>query len=360
MDIIDFVRLQQYDLTREQLISFRILNSEINKRAKESSRGNICPICKNVCFSFCNSHSIPKYVLREIAFNGMVWTGSDISGPAIANKPDGINRTLVFNSICEHCDNTYFKEYETPIVQPRRLSDVEINEIAVKNLLRYIYKRKNDFYRYQILAEKNPFIPGLPNQVMLASLDVKEYDLFLKQLISKKTKHFFYIIDEIDLDYNVQFAYQGFTALINGFDSQIINDVYNYDFNYKIQRLGIAVFPYKNTTKIVLFCKEGDSRLRLFYKQYKKLPLEKKLYVINYLILLYEEEWCVSASFNQTKLNQETLNIIKQTQNTLFNTDNPFISEDDIDKAIRRKIVDEKLFVLKTEGNIFNFLKKEQ
>ena len=363
-DKVTFKRFERYNLSKKELKELSIFRSELNKKATDASKEEKCLICGRPFTSFCVSHSIPRFVLNGIATEGLVLRGMDVINIVGKIKPVGIGKVLTFSSICQQCDSIYFREYENPEAFAKPLSFLEINEIAVKNYLRYIYKRKRELSQFELfLKEVNDkqindlsIIKGLLNKIELARIDVREYSSSLNQLIKKKSEQNFYVIDEIDLDYNVHFAYQGFVALINGFDEKIINDTFNYDERYKIQRLGIVVFPFKNSTKIIVFCKDGDTRLRLFYKTYKKLSLQEKLYVINYMLLLYEEEWCVPASFDIKLLNKETMDVIMQTQDAEYLTTNPFVSGEKIHEMIVNSIQDK--YVLHTKGNIYNFLSK--
>lgn len=365
MEKVIFKELPERKLSKRQRVGLSILEGEIRKKAAKDSKAGTCAICDEPCSKFCDSHSIPRFVLEDVAENGLLFRGADF---AIDSKktirPTGVSKTWLFSSICHKCDNSYFQEYEDPKALMGPISSLEINEIAIKNQLRYAYKRKNDYYKIKTLLEKmknngiydDHLYIDLQNKLFLADMDVKEHGAIIKQLISKKTEKHFYVIDEIDLDYNVSFAYQGFVTLINGFDKGIINNVFNYDPNYKMQPLSISVFPYKNHTKILLFCKDGDNRLRQFYKPYKKLSLDEKLYAINYVLLLYEEEWVVPGSFDVNLLNEQTLKLIRQLPDAEILTNNPNITKKEADNAVISSIEDR--YIIKTKGDIFNFLQK--
>lgn len=44
----------------------------IVKESKRTAKMESCPICGKIQTSFCNSHSIPQFVLQNIACNGML------------------------------------------------------------------------------------------------------------------------------------------------------------------------------------------------------------------------------------------------------------------------------------------------
>ena len=318
-----------------------------------------CPICKRVVSSFCKSHSLPRFVLKNISPSGKILTGVSFRSDDFKGST-GVNNTLTFSSICRECDGKYFQEYENEKVFFDKLSDIAINEIAVKNHLRYAYKQEQQMIFLKAhfkKVDKYPpeFIAFLENRLFLTELALKDTNNLVIKLLNKKDAKNFYVIDEIDLDYKTQIAYQGFVTLRYGFDNLIVNDTYNYDPKYKIQHLGICIIPHSKGTKILLFCEDGATRMKYFYKKYKTLALDEKLYVINYILLMCEEEWVLDAEFDKKKLNKDTLILINQRDDV----SSYLYSEEELKnyKIPERLLID--TFQLKTEGNIYNFLEQK-
>lgn len=189
--------------------------------------------------------------------------------------------------------------------------------------------------------------------MFLSKQNVVDTNEQLQKYKRKKNEHIFYVIDEIDLDYPTEIAYQGFVTLVYGFDG-LINNIYDYEASKKMQQLSICVIPHSKGTKIVLYCEEGLSKLKQFYKKYRTLNLDEKLYVINYILLLYEEEWIVGASFNK-KLNKETLMLINQHDTVFQDINSPY------GLLEAKELIEEvkETFQLKTSGNIYNFLERK-
>lgn len=48
------------------------IHSRISAKARRNSKLSYCYFCKTKCSGFCKSHSIPEFVLTNIAKNGMV------------------------------------------------------------------------------------------------------------------------------------------------------------------------------------------------------------------------------------------------------------------------------------------------
>ena len=315
-----------------------------------------CMLCGERVNGFCKSHSLPKFVLKTCSSNGKIRIGKTFQNDSY-NDVSGIGNTLIFTSICDKCDNTFFQDYEHERVFFDKLSDTSINEIAIKNYLRYLHKQKIETAKFEKLLkldvkhyEEKQFYE---NQLFLCKQNVIDINKKLLIFKNRKVEHNFYIIDEIDLDYSTEIAYQGFVTLTYGFDG-LINNIYDYNLLTKMQQLGICIIPHSKGTKILLFCEEGLSRMKLFYKTFRKLSLDEKLYVLNYILLLYDEEWVVDASFNK-KLNKETLMLINQ-HDTVFQEayyQHELIETDKLIKVIK------DIFELETSGNIYNFLKRK-
>lgn len=116
----------------------------------------------------------------------------------------------------------------------------------------------------------------------------------------------------------------------------------------------IAIFPLQTKSKILLLKEDGNDRLKLFYKDYKKLSLEEKLYAINYILLLYAEDIAFKPEIMiKIKINEETLKLINTTMNPESITTNE-LSEKEYHKLVLQNVLDK--FRLKTEGSILNFL----
>jgi hypothetical protein len=143
--------------------------------------------------------------------------------------------------------------------------------------------------------------------------------------------------------------------LVSGFEGELINDIYNLDIKYNIQGLHIAIFPLSDDkTKILLFMKDGHTRLRPFYKNYRKLSLNDKLCVINYILLLYSEDWVCSPSAIDILSSDEKLKeVIKTVSNSTIQFGDDFEK-----KQFERKVREAALmkFKLKIDGELYNFL----
>ena len=210
----------------------------------------------------------------------------------------GVQNAGVFYSICSECDNTVFQVYEDESVYKNKPSQQVLAAIALKCSLQNIYKRNFEKELYKLIYKNYEEIFNCQQIERTNELDLRDYNEDLKKAricLNKADVEGYYLIYYTLLNYTVPIAFQGKISLYVGFDGKVINDIYNYNPNYKIKGLYISVFPLKNSTAILLFIDQNENRYRSFYKPFKKLSEQDKLSVINYLIFLYSEDFFCSC-----------------------------------------------------------------
>ena len=282
-------------LQRDKALSRNI--SEARKRAKRDT----CMYCGKQATSFCNSHSVPRFVLDNIDVTGEVLSHNAILHlPTSALKENpGLKKAGTFQMICEDCDHVIFRDYENPesySISSSLSSDI-LAQIALKNYLFVIAKRRFEIELRKITQEKVGFDIG-QEEIEVLKMDLHNYTnkyRKAKNAVTKKSNSYYMFYYKL-LDYVVPIAYQGVVALSVGLNGQVINDVYNYNPKYCVSDLHICVFPLKSKTAIMLFIENGDKRYRKFYKEFDKLPVEEQLGIINYILFLYTEDYFASKS----------------------------------------------------------------
>lgn len=339
--------------------------SAFQRQVRENAKLKKCIICGKDCSSFCNSHTIPQFVLKKIAKNGELVTGMSLLKNPLLDREVGIKKTITFNIICNDCDNTLFQEYEDSNAYNKKISMQMIQKIALKNHLRMLAKRLQEIENHKMLFDSMIDNYGLEfdeenmvdiqtfiEHTKVDSIDIIDFTKEIENNLNGKTKY--YVIDEIDLNYVVPIAFQGTLNLVSGFNGELINDIYNYNQKYKLLDLQVVIFPLENKTKIVLFKEDGVDKLKYFYKEYKKLTLNERLYVINYILLLYTEDYAIDPEFlEKNNINEETYNLIKTTSISMSAEGLIMTKEEYKKKAIKLVCDTHKL---EKSGNIFNFL----
>ena len=88
--------------------------SKFMKESRSAAKRNKCFHCKKEVSSFCNSHSVPAFTLRNIAKNGNLVNLNNFIEIPFQDKQSGLQKTGTFQIICKNCDNTIFADYENP------------------------------------------------------------------------------------------------------------------------------------------------------------------------------------------------------------------------------------------------------
>lgn len=303
------------------------LEIELNKKMSKAMRDvrseiktGQCLYCKKTVGSFCNSHNVPRFCLENIGIDGEVAGINSIlnlpkMGVSAGKKTQGINEAGTFSLICRACDSSIFQDYENPNnyesgkVPTQRM----LAQIAMKNYLKFIYKRKMEIAMMQHALEKvseygSEYDLGIDilSKEFAARKATSEIDLEsyfqcferAKKNIEKENKRGYFLFYYKLLDYVTPVAIQTPITVAIDLNGNVINDIFNMDPNYQPSDLHLCVFPLKDTTAVIIFFEEGEKKYSKFRKQFKKLDDESKLGVINYLIFLYTEDYFLAKELS--------------------------------------------------------------
>ena len=315
--------LDNIQLSNEQIIELKKKSSRIIAKARELAKEEKCLYCNQRVSSFCNSHSIPDFCLRNIDVNGKLNSSNLLMELPILKDTTGISNSGTFHLICNKCDSIIFKDYEnSESLESKSISQKMLAQIAMKNLLKMIDKRKFEIALYSIMLEEI-FNKEIFMRKKICELDLSNYmsgyEIAKKASTDKLSDKYFLIYSDL-LDYVVPIAYQGTVALISDLKGNIVNDIYNKSDKYIVQDLHIGVFPLKDKTSIIMFVNNGSMRYKNFCRQFKRLSREEKLGVINYIIFLYTEDYFISKQINES-IDFENLKTIAK-KSTIAYTEN--------------------------------------
>lgn len=185
-----------------------------------------------------------------------------------------------------------------------------IAQIAIKDYLRSISKRKHEIALYDNMKDLGLSKDYFLQKQIINNLDLQEYiEEFnrAKRVAEKRWENEYYLFYYQKLDYVVPIAFQGNVALMLDFEGSIINDIYNKSPKYKIKSIHICVFPLENSSVILLFVDSKHKRYRSFYKQFKKLTHTDKLAAINFIIFSYSEDVFINKKVNEKVLKHQGL-----------------------------------------------------
>ena len=312
---------EEKDLLRTDL-SYKKRMSKINKDVRNAAKRDTCYFCGKVVTSFCNSHSVPRFCLENIATQGEVLTLNAIVDNPLIEREKGIKKAGTFQLICNDCDSKIFSDYENPDNYVSKPSAKMIAQMALKNSLKSISKMLFEIELFNLsskTSETARSFTKIKNEIN--EIDLKEYEKSYKKAkraIEKNSTSDYYVCYYEKLDYVVPIAFQASMAMVMDFEGNIINDIYNPSSKYVIQNIHISILPLKTETVIVMFIEDGDKRYRRFYKQFNKLPLEDKLAALTYIIFLYSEDIYFSKSIEKEVIESQALCGAGRTTQDMF------------------------------------------
>lgn len=307
-------------------------NIEIKKKVdaliregRDAAKGEKCYYCGKEVSSFCNSHSIPAFCLRNIATNGEVLTLNSLVENPVMESKKGVKKAGTFQIICRECDSNIFSEYENPENYSRPPTSKMIAQIALKNSLKHISKRLFETEFFKAAEEKY----GHGRNIFQAKIEMNNLDLAeyiqnfqkARKAIERDDSCAYYVCYYERLNYVVPIAFQCPISLVYDFNGNVINDIYNSSPDYKIKNLNLCVFPLEKETIIIMFIEDGDKRLRKFYKQFNSLTLEDKLAALTFIMFAYSEEIYFSKSIEkEVKSSQSLCEVGRSSQEILSPT----------------------------------------
>lgn len=307
------------DKNRDVIIDATKEFNKLMRDGREHAKLNNCYYCGIECDGFCNSHTVPRFCLKNIAKEGKVFYSNTILDFPLQKKEKGINEAGAFRLICQKCDNEVFQDYENPDNYEELPSVSMLAQIDMKNNLKNISKRLIEKELYDIMPGKIGLSEGLAQrQNEVNDLDLKEYKeayIRAKKCSLKPFPGDYYIGYYTKLPYVVPIAFQGTISLIFDLEGNVINNVYKQDPKYKIKYINLCIFPLKEYSVVMIFVDRKNERYSRFFKQLKKInSLEEQLSVINYILFLYSEDYFLSPNVPQNDLKKLTALSAKTSQ----------------------------------------------
>lgn len=298
-------------VSKEELIEFNKIMSQLTKRAEANINRDTCFLCGQKK-RLINSHSIPEQILNNISQNGCVDTIAALLKIPKLEKSHGVNKSGTFRLLCQDCDNKTFADYENFNNFPSKPNGTFLAEIALKTYLKELNKKmlevpqwRDQEFRELIfpdnLNEKtDPLIRtiiyeskigSMNNLLNRAAQDEKLYKAdieYAKKYLGTHGKSNGYFLHYYkQLNYVCPIAFQGRVTLWGGFDDEMVNCINDKE---RYSDLHICVFPMRDHTKVFLFTKNNDKTLRRFIKSFNRLNPEDQLRTICYIIFVYSEE----------------------------------------------------------------------
>ena len=284
------------------------------KSVQNDSKPNKCILCGQPKTSFCNSHSVPRMCLKNIAVDGKVLQANGLVGADIIDVEKGINNSGTFHFICNECDSKVFQDYENPDawtdVAP---TDRVLAQIALKDVLLMLSKRNMETLLWQRAAEMSN-IGGMDYMRTVQELDIRDFteEMELYKGITAETNEQFKVVFYEKLPYTVPIATQVALVLDKDFEGNEIKEIFNISEDVRIQNLHISIFPLEDSSVVIVFYHRRDKNYRRFHRQFNCLSHEKKLEYINYWIFKYTENYFFSPRIKSILEEDEKLQMLSQ------------------------------------------------
>ena len=273
-------------LTPEKIIETRKTLNRLIKNAMKKARHKECMLCGKKG-GFCDSHTIPKFCLKNIVWNGKLNSFNTLIDSKLLSNDSGISNAGIFHIICKECDGSAFQDYEKAEAYETCPTEKMLNQIALKTALRDIYKHEIEvkLFEESMLEMKEIF----DAQISARKLDVQEcYEIYdISKSFLTTSESWIKVISYDRLNYTCPIAFHGMVPLVTGLDGEIINDNFNYNLDYKTEYLHVAVFPLKDATAVILFVNSKSTRYMKFEERITRMTQ------VNDLKLLIVSSFCI-------------------------------------------------------------------
>ena len=275
---------------------------QINDRMREAQRKvkpEKCILCGKPQNGYCNSHSVPQMILRNIAQDGKVLQANALIDIEVIDKENGINKSGTFYMICDECDHIYFRDYENPENLHEKPTDRMMAEIALKNTLIKLYKQMTAKELITSLQRETGRIKHFEIYSEATGLDIRDYreeiDLY-KSIINNDDTGCFQILFWKKLPYVTPIAAQTMFALPEDLNGGKLNDIYDFSKDIRMEEIHVCVFPLEDETIVLVFCHKKDRKCKALLRQFKMRTDAEDLQYINWMVFKYSEDYFMSKS----------------------------------------------------------------
>lgn len=296
----------RYELMDDNLIEIRkkinTLINESQRRAKKTE----CIWCGKKTTSFCNSHSVPQCVLKNIEIEGKLDYYNTLSKIPYMNLDKGLNEAGRFKLLCRECDNHLFKDYEDIDSLSAEPNGKMLSEIALKNLLVMLNKRYIEIETQKIIQETRKDLSwyNTKKRILIKELDLKDYRreyIRTKNIILNQDNNAYRLIFWKKLDHVIPIAFQGLVVLYGDLEGNMVSDIYDYSKDNRVKNLHICLFPLKNESVIFMFYHKDDHEYDAFAEQFEALDDTQKLQLVGYIIYEHCDDMFFAKKFPHRK-----------------------------------------------------------
>ena len=292
----------------EKQIETRKSSFAFYKEANKDLKILQCPFCGQKSPALCDSHSVPEFILRNIAGEvGCVDNIYNILDICIQKEKLGVGQAGCFKMICRNCDSQAFQNYEDEISLLKFNKEKHIlSEIALKNILRNMYGMMDQMAIYYAVYDKY----GISNHFTYASVCLHDLDCYMtemNQIIDikiEKGQGDYKIIYKNYLEYIAPIAFQGCFEMKFDCIGELIPILHTEKDDY-LRLLHIAIFPLSSKTLVLVFVRDNCYEYSELIKQFKLKNEAEKLDFINYIIFKCSDNFFLSKKINKEVYSRE-------------------------------------------------------
>lgn len=303
----------------EKIIEIRKNYSKLINKSKQQAKKSECLWCGKKITRFCNSHSVPQCILKNIDTDGKVDYFNSMLDIPMLNSDKGIGEAGTFKLLCNNCDSKIFQDYEDMDKLCLEPTEIMLEEIALKNVVMMLNKRFLEIELFNNMQKE--FEAPYPYDIKQEVNSLDERDFWwdfnrIKEMINlpNEQKSIYKIFFWEKLDYVIPIAYQGMITLYGDLEGHIVTDMYNKSENIIINHMHICMFPLKSCSVVFAFYHEDDKEYHNFAEQFKNLDKEEQLTVLSYIVYEYSEDMLLAKKFPHRTW------IINKMRDTFMNT----------------------------------------
>lgn len=304
--------------TSSKEIRNRKLASDLFHKVEEDMKPSHCLLCGKKSTSFCNSHVVPQFILKEIAENGELFYGQSLCALDDNTIPtkSGIKNAFPFRLICKDCDQKRFSTYESPkTITDFDNFDIETQkkilcEMAIKAHLAHLNTKMSQVSMLRIVYPiENAAIKGLGIKSAY-ELDIEEHRDYIKKLSKyEKEKTFpFVVLYNKLLDCASPIATQTLLAHVYDLNGNMIFNPTDLTKSHLFKYTYLMVFPYHGKTRILFYVEKSNmSAVKTIVADFNSLNDKEKLDFLFVSLMIYDEQFYIKPSVRQLMVRDKML-----------------------------------------------------
>lgn len=304
--------------TSKREIRNKKLTSDLLHKIEEDMKPSHCLLCGKKSTSFCNSHVVPQFILKEIAENGELYYGQSLyalNDNTIQTK-SGIKNAFPFRLICKECDQKRFSTYESPkMITDFDIFNIETQkkilcEMAIKAHLAHLNTKMSQASMLRIVYPiENIAIKSLGIKSAY-ELDIEEHRDYIKKLSKyEKEKTFpFVVLYNKLFDWVSPIATQTIIAHVYDLNGNMIFNPTDLAKSHLSKYTYLMVLPYHGKTRILFYVEKSNmSAVKTIVNDFNSLSDKEKLDFLFVSLMTYDEQFYIKPSVRELMVHDRKL-----------------------------------------------------